>query len=294
MQKALDAADVVFAFNIRFGENTTDGYTRFDVPDMAARLIHAHASIEEINKVYSADLPVNAGPNRLSAALADLQLSPPWRDYTRAAKAEYEASLTIPSQPGDLDMGAVIRHLQETLPADAILTNGAGNFAIWHSKFFQYGDKARLLAPQSGAMGYGLPAAIAAKAEHPDRTVVCIAGDGDFQMNCQELGAAMQHGIAPIVLVVNNGTYGTIRMHQEGRYPARVSFTDIENPDFVTLAQAYGFYGERITRTADFAAAFERARAAGSGAVLELVVSEESLTPARTLSQIRAQAKEKT
>ncbi len=294
VQKALDAADVVFAFNIRFGENTTDGYTRFDVPDMAARLIHAHASIEEINKVYSADLPVNAGPNRLSAALADLQLSPPWRDYTRAAKAEYEASLTIPSQPGDLDMGAVIRHLQETLPADAILTNGAGNFAIWHSKFFQYGDKARLLAPQSGAMGYGLPAAIAAKAEHPDRTVVCIAGDGDFQMNCQELGAAMQHGIAPIVLVVNNGTYGTIRMHQEGRYPARVSFTDIENPDFVTLAQAYGFYGERITRTADFAGAFERARAAGSGAVLELVVSEESLTPARTLSQIRAQAKEKT
>ena len=294
VQAALDAADVVFAFNMRFGENTTDGYARFKVPDMGATLIHAHASAGELNKVYTADLPVISGPNRLATALAGVNMPVSWGDYTQAAKAAYEASLATPPQPGDLDMGDVVRHLQADLPPDAILTNGAGNFAIWHSKFFQYGADARLLAPQSGAMGFGLPAAIAAKAENPDRTVVCIAGDGDFQMNCQELGTAMQHGIAPIVLIVNNGTYGTIRMHQERRYPERVSFTDIKNPDFVALAESYGFYGEKVTRTADFAAAFERAKASDSGAVLELVVSPESLTPGQTLSQMRAIAKENT
>ncbi len=293
VQAALDAADVIFAFNMRFGENTTDGYTRFAVPDMGPRLIHAHASAEELNKVYTADLPVISGPNRLAAALAEVNMPVGWADYAGAAKAGYEASLQTPPQPGDLDMGAVVRHLQADLPADAILTNGAGNFAIWHSKFFQYGADARLLAPQSGAMGYGLPAAIAAKAEHPERAVVCIAGDGDFQMNCQELGTAMQHGIAPIVLVVNNGTYGTIRMHQERRYPERVSFTDIANPDFAALARAYDFHAERVTRTADFAAAFARAKAAKTGALLELVVSPESLTPGQTLSQMRAAGKAK-
>ncbi len=292
VQDALNAADVIFAFNMRFGENTTDGYERFKVPDMAAKLIHAHASAEELNKVYTADLPVISGPNRLAAALAEVNMPVGWADYATETRAAHEASLVTPPQPGDLDMGVVVRHLQTTLPKDAILTNGAGNFAIWHSKFFQYGEDARLLAPQSGAMGYGLPAAIAAKAEHPDRTVVCIAGDGDFQMNCQELGTAMQHGIAPVVLVVNNGTYGTIRMHQERRYPERVSFTDITNPDFVALAKAYDFHAERVTQTDDFAAAFARAKASKTGAVLELVVSPESLTPAQTLSQMRAKAKE--
>jgi len=292
VQKALDAADVIFAFNMRFGENTTDGYARFNVPDMAAKLIHAHASDLELNKVYTADLPVIAGPNRLSAALADINIAVGWADYAVQARTEFEAALAPPPQPVELDMGVVIRHLQTVLPEDAILTNGAGNFAIWHSKYYRYTQGARLLAPQSGAMGYGLPAAIAAKAECPEKTVVCIAGDGDFQMNCQELGTAMQHGIAPIVLVVNNGTYGTIRMHQERRYPERVSFTDIRNPDFVALAKAYGFYAEKVTRTEDFAAAFARAKDSTTGAVLELIVSAQSLTPTQTLDQIRAKAME--
>ncbi len=288
MLKALNEADVVFAVNIRFGENTTDGYELFDVPNMKATLIHSHISDDELNKIYMADLPVHAGPNELFAALSNTVIAAPWADNTRAARAAFLASIEIPEQPGGVDMGAVIRFFQDELPDDVILTNGAGNFAIWHNKFFLYGEKARLLGPQSGAMGYGLPAAIAAKAEHPDRMVVCIAGDGDFQMNCQELGAAMQHGIAPIVLIVNNGTYGTIRMHQERTYPERVSFTDIKNPDFVALAKSYDFHAEQVTKTEQFADAFTRAKQSKTGAVLELVVSAESLTPRATLSDLRA------
>ena len=186
-----------------------------------------------------------------------------------------------------LDMGGVLAHLQETLPDNAILTNGAGNFAIWHNKFFRYGAEARLLAPQSGAMGYGLPAAIAAKAECPERMVVCVAGDGDFQMNMQALGTAMQAGAQPIVIVVNNGVYGTIRMHQERDYPGRQSFTAIQNPDFCAIAKAYGFHAETVTKTAAFPEAFTRAAASTTGALIELIVDPEFITPKATLSQIR-------
>src|SRR3989338_7082371 len=176
------------------------------------------------------------------------------------------------------------------LPDDVILTNGAGNFTVWPNKFFKFGPKARLLAPQSGAMGYGVPAAIAAKVAHPDRTVVCFAGDGDFQMNCQELGTAMQAGAQPIILIVNNGIYGTIRAHQERNYPARVSGTTMVNPDFVALARAYGYHAERVALTAEFPAAFERALNSKTGAVLDLDISPEAITPRQTLSQMRAQA----
>ena len=293
MLKAIREADVIFAANIRFGENTTDGYELFNVPDMAATLIHCHNSDDELNKNYTADLPIHAGPNEMFAALSEVQVATPWVDNTQAARAAFLETIKVPPQPGGVDMGEIVRFLQADLPEDAILTNGAGNFAIWHNKFFLYGEKARLLGPQSGAMGYGLPAAIAAKAEHPDRTVVCIAGDGDFQMNSQELGSAMQHGIAPIVLIVNNGTYGTIRMHQERTYPERVTFTDIKNPDFVALAKSYDFHAERVTDTTQFADAFARAKQSKTGAVLELVVSAESLTPRATLSDLRAQGKAK-
>ncbi|NNL74306.1 MAG: thiamine pyrophosphate-binding protein, partial [Silicimonas sp.] len=165
-------------------------------------------------------------------------------------------------------------------------------FAIWPNKYFQFGPDQRLLAPQSGAMGYGLPAAIAAKIVHPGRIVICFAGDGDFQMNAVELGTAMQAGAAPVVLILNNGSYGTIRMHQERNYPARVFGTDLENPDFVALAKAYGMLGEKIESTADFADAFERALASPQGAILDLVIGKEALTPRQTLSQIRSAAME--
>ena len=184
-------------------------------------------------------------------------------------------------------MGMVLAHIRQRLPDDAIITNGAGNFAVWPSKFLKYGKKARLLAPQSGAMGYGIPAAVAAKAAAPDRFVLCFAGDGDFQMNGNELGTAMQSGLQPVILVINNGSYGTIRMHQEREYPARVSGTELVNPDFVTLAKAYGFYGERVENTADFAGAFERARESNTGALLELVLATEAITPRQTIGDLQ-------
>ena len=183
--------------------------------------------------------------------------------------------------------------LRDQLPDDAIITNGAGNFATWPSKFLKFTKQMRLLAPQSGAMGYGVPASIAAKIAEPDRLVLCFAGDGDFQMNCQELGTAMQAGAAPIILILNNGTYGTIRMHQERTYPERVSGTELENPDFVALAKAYGFHSEKVEATEEFGPAFERAKASKTGSVLELMVSAEALTPRQTLSQMRAIAMEK-
>jgi acetolactate synthase I/II/III large subunit len=210
-----------------------------------------------------------------------------WASWRADARAAYEKSFDAPVQPGPVDMVAVTAHLREVLPDDAILTNGAGNFTVWPNKFFKFGPKARLLAPQSGAMGYGLPAAVAAKATYPERIVVCFAGDGDFQMNCQELGTAMQAGAQPIVLVLNNGIYGTIRAHQERHYPARVSGTSLQNPNFVGLAKSYGFHSERVESSDDFAVAFERALASKTGAVLELIISPEALTPRQTLTQMR-------
>ncbi len=287
LKAALDEADLIFALNIRFGENTTDGYELFDVPRMGKALVHSHASDAELGKIYQPDVPIHAGPNTLCKVLAQLDLRGGWQGWASEQRAGYEASMALPARKTPLDMGGVLAHLQDVLPEDAILTNGAGNFAIWHNKFFRYGPEARLLAPQSGAMGYGLPAAIAAKAECPERMVVCIAGDGDVQMNMQELGTAMQAGAQPIVIVVNNGVYGTIRMHQERDYPNRQSFTKIENPDFCAIAKAYGFHAETITDTADFPEAFTRATASTTGALIELIVDPEFITPKATLSQIR-------
>jgi acetolactate synthase-1/2/3 large subunit len=281
-------ADVILAVNIRFGEMTTDGYTLLDVPVPRQALIHVHPSDREIGKVYSPALGVHAGPNAFAAALRPVQ--GPWADWRARARAGYEASLTPRPQPSPVDMAAVIAHLRGVLPPDAILTNGAGNFTVWPNKFFPFGDGARLLAPQSGAMGYGLPAAIAAKVAHPGRVVVCFAGDGDFQMTCQELATAAQAGAQPIVLILNNGIYGTIRAHQERTYPGRVSGTDMVNPDFTALARAYGFHAERVEATGGFPAAFARAMASRTGAVLDLVISPEALTPGQSLSAMRAEA----
>jgi acetolactate synthase-1/2/3 large subunit len=285
-------ADVILAVGVRFGEILTDGYTLLQVPRPGQTLIHAHADADELSKIYSADLPVHAHPDALMAALADLQLpaADAWAARTAEARAAWLAGLATPPQPGALDMGEVIRHLQAVLPADAVLTNGAGNFAIWPNKHFRFTGGQRLLGPQSGAMGYGLPAAIAARVARPEACVLAFTGDGDFQMTIAELGCAMQARALPVVLVINNGSYGTIRMHQERTYPGRVSFTDIENPDFVAIAAAYGFHSERVERTGDFPAAFARARASAAGAVLELVVDIESITPRQTLAAIRATA----
>ncbi len=285
VKRVIREADVILAINVRFGEMTTDAYTLLDVPVPKQQLIHVHASDREIGKIYQPTLGIQAGPNACAAALPPV--SGGWSEWRSRARAEWEAGFDLPPQPSPVDMAVVTAHLRDVLPDDVILTNGAGNFTVWPNKFYKFGPKARLLAPQSGAMGYGLPAAIAAKVAYPDRMVVCFAGDGDFQMTCQELGTAMQAGAQPIVLILNNGTYGTIRAHQERTYPARVSGTDLANPDFVMLARAYGYHAERVGRTEDFPAAFARARASRTGAVLDLSISAEALTPRQTLSQMR-------
>lgn len=288
VRRTLAEADVILALNTRFGEISTEGYTLFEMPQPRQKIIHVHGAVAEIGKIYIPTLGIPAGPNAFAAALTPVRGG--WADWRRRAREDYEATFDLPPQPSPVDMGAVTAHLRAVLPEDAILTNGAGNFTAWPNKFYRFGPKARLLAPQSGAMGYGLPAAIAAKVAHPGRTVVCFAGDGDFQMTCQELGTALQAGAQPIVLILNNGTYGTIRAHQERTYPARVSATDLVNPDFPALARAYGFHAERVERTEDFPAAFARALASPSGAVLDLNISAEALTPRQTLSQMRAAA----
>jgi acetolactate synthase I/II/III large subunit len=281
-------ADVILAINIRFGEMTTDAYTLLSVPMARQQIIHIHPSDREIGKVYQPALGIHAGPNAFSAMLKPVKGG--WSDWRAKARKAYEASFDAPTQPSPVDMVTVMQHLRSILPDDVILTNGAGNFTVWPNKFFKFGQKARLLAPQSGAMGYGVPAAIAAKIAYPERTVVCFAGDGDFQMNCQELATALQADAQPIILIVNNGIYGTIRAHQERNYPARVSGTTMVNPDFSALAKAYGFHAERVENTGDFEAAFARALASKTGAVLDLNIAADAITPRQTLNQMRAAA----
>ncbi len=281
----ISQADVILAINARFGENSTDGYSLLSVPQAVQKIIHVHGADSELGKVYQPEIGIQSGPNAFVRALAPV--SGDWGDWRAEGRAAYEAAFDAPDQPSPVDMGQVTAHLRAILPDDAIITNGAGNFAIWSGRFIKFGPGMRLLAPQSGAMGYGLPAAIAARIAHPERTVVCFTGDGDFQMTGQELATATQAGAQPIILILNNGTYGTIRAHQERHYPGRVSGTDMFSPDFAALARAYGFHGERVERTEDFAAAFERAQASETGAVLDLVISAEALTPRVTLSQMR-------
>jgi len=289
LQTMIKDADLILAVGIRFGEMTTGAYSLLSVPHPDTTLIHIHASDIELGKIYSANLPIQAGPNNAAEGLATIKLPGNWGEWRQQARKQYLDSFDAPKQPGSVDMVEITRHLRNTLPIDTIVTNGAGNFAIWSNKFLQYGSAQRLLAPQSGAMGYGLPAAIAAKIAEPNKTVVCFAGDGDFQMNCQELGTAMQAGAQPIVLILNNGSYGTIRMHQERHYPSRVSGTELVNPNFVALAQAYGFHAEAVHHTDTFADAFARALASETGAVIELTISTEGITPFKTLSQIRTE-----
>jgi len=291
-RRLLGDADLVLAIGVGFSEIETDGYSLFDIPDPRQRLIHVHASDLEIGKVCRPELGIHCGVNGFLSAAAGLEPAGnlPWDAWRADARAGFEASLACPPQPGAVDMGAVTAHIRDTLPADAVVTNGAGNFTVWPNKFLLYGVENRLVGPQSGAMGYGLPAAIAARLWDPSRLVVCFAGDGDIQMTLQELGTARQEGAMPVVLILNNGTYGTIRMHQERAYPERVSGTTIENPDYGTIGKAYGLHAERVTATAGFAAAFDRARAAGGG-LIELMIDPEALTPRATLSQIRAAAK---
>jgi acetolactate synthase-1/2/3 large subunit len=283
-------ADVLVALGTRLGEIPTRGYTTLEPPRTPHTLVHVHADRGELGRVYEPDVPVVADS---AAFLARMRELPPLDGAARRASVEeahaaYLASLDHRPTSAALDLGDVIAHLRERLPADAIITNGAGNYSVWAHRFYIFREYRTQLAPCSGSMGYGVPAAVAAKIVHPERIVVCVAGDGDFLMSSQELAAAVQEQAAIVVLLVDNGMYGTIRMHQERQFPGRVVGTDLVNPDFVALARAYGAHAERVARGADFPDAFERALAAERPALLELPVDPEAITPAATISEIRA------
>lgn len=265
-------SDLVLALGVRFDEMMTKAYTLFAMPDAAQKIVHVHASDGELGKVVQADVAVQSTAANFLRALNDVDTTVPAGriEWFENARAQQTNALAAAPSTDPLDMSEVMAWLQHNVPDDVIFTNGAGNFSRWPNKHFAYGHNARLLGPESGSMGYGLPAAIAAKVDNPDRMAVAFVGDGDLQMTIQELGTATQAGAQPIVLVFNNATYGTIRMHQEREHPGRVSGTDLWNPDFVAIGNAYGFHSEAVSTTADFAPAFERAAASTSGALLEL------------------------
>lgn len=297
MEPALAArireADVLLAIGGRLGEIPSDGYTLIRAGVPTQRLVHVHPDPDQIGSVYQPTLGIVASLPRFAAAAR--ALAPAGAEnragLLAAAHAEYERNVAETRElPGALQLAAVIAALRERLPADAILTNGAGNFSQWLHRYYAYRRYPTQLAPRSGSMGYGLPAAIAAKAVHPERTVVCLAGDGDFLMTGQELATAVQEQLAVVVLVVNNGSYGTIRMHQERHYPGRVVATDLRNPDFVAYAKAFGAHGALVERSEDVAAALDEALACGGPALVELRVETEQITPRQTLSEIRAGA----
>ncbi len=292
LAKRIIEADLILAIGPRLGETTTSGNSLITAPKPKQRLIHVHADNGELGRVYQADLAINAGMPEFAAALLELPgpESISWSGWTRAARADYLEYLKPVPMPGTLDMGVVMTYLNGRLPIDAIVTNGAGNYTSWIHRFYQYRGFRTQLAPASGTMGYGLPAAIAAKLTYPERIVVCFAGDGCFLMSGQELATVRQYRLALVIVVVNNGMYGSIRMHQENNFPGKVYGTALENPDFVALAQAYGLHGQRVKDSADFPAAFENALSAGKAALLELQTDPEAITPGTTLSALRAQA----
>ena len=299
LAKRIKDSDLIIAIGPRLGEMTTGGYTLLQAPRSAQTLVHIHASAEELNRVYQADLAIHASMRAAARSLEVLTapVSVPWDAWTQACNADYEANL-VPSVIKDLpadnerglvNMPGVIATLQKHLPADAVLTNGAGNFASWLHRFYRYtglanGHKTQL-APTNGAMGYGVPAGIAA-AITTRRTVFTIAGDGDFLMNGQELATAVQHGAKTIILLLNNGMFGTIRMHQEREYPEHVAGTRLQNPDFSALARAYGYAGVTIRKSADFEAELLEALARPEGTVIEVILEPELISTRGTLAAI--------
>jgi acetolactate synthase-1/2/3 large subunit len=275
----------------RLGEMTTSGYTLLDVPTPAPTLIHVHPGAEELGKVYQPTHAICATPTGFLEAFSTFPAptTARWAANVTAAHADYDAWRAPRAVPGAVNLWEIVQWLDAELPDNAILTNGAGNYATWIHRLYRYRGFRTQLAPYAGAMGYGVPSAIAAKLVHPDRVVVSWNGDGCFQMNGQEIATAMQYGLSIVFVVIDNGMYGTIRMHQERNYPSRVSGTAIVNPDFAALARAHGAHGETVTATAQFAPAFARASAAGTPALLHVRIDPQALTMNASLAALRAQ-----
>ena len=275
----------------RLGELPSQGYTLFDIPRPQLPFVHVHPGAEELGRVYSPQLAIHATPTAFAAALAALKFERAPSGDAKGAHADYlQWTDKATEQPGGVNFGAVMVWLRENLPADAILCNGAGNYAAWIHRFFRFRRFASHVAPASGSMGYGVPAAVAMKRLYPERPVVCLAGDGDFLMNGQEFATAVQYDLPFIIVIVDNGMYGTIRMHQEREYPGRISATELRNPDFPAYARAFGGFGISVERTEDFPAAFKEAQASGKPAIVRLAIDPDAITPAMTLARIRAKS----
>jgi len=271
----------------------SQSYTLLDIPQPRQTLVHVFPGVEELGRVYHAQLAINATPSAFAAALEGLE--PPnelsWRSETPLAHADFLAWTDKPTTvPGPVNLGEIIAGLREKLPADAVICNGAGNFSIWVHRYARYRRYGTQIAPISGSMGYGVPAAIGMKRLAPERTVIAFAGDGDFLMTGQEFATAVQYEVPVIIVVVDNGMYGTIRMHQERHYPGRVVGTALKNPDFAAYARAFGGYGAMVEKTADFLPAFEAAQKSGKPAILHLKVDPEALTPTISLTATREKA----
>jgi acetolactate synthase I/II/III large subunit len=287
--KRIRESDLILAIGPRLGEATTGGYTLFDLPVPSQKMVHVHASAEELGRVYQATLPINSGMANFAAAAKAMKPvdGARWKAGVAEARADYLKNIEPTPLPGAASLGEIVKWLNTRLPDDVIVTNGAGNYAGFVHRFFQYRGFRTQLAPTNGSMGYGVPAAVAAKIAAPGRMVVSFAGDGCFLMNGQEFATAVQHGANIVIIVVDNGMYGTIRMHQERDYPTRVHGTELKNPDFAAYARAFGGHGETVESTADFAPAFERAVAAGKPAIIHLKTDPEALTSRMTLSKLR-------
>jgi len=295
LAERIRTADVLLAIGPRLGEMTTSGYTLLDSPVPRQKLVHVLASGEELGRVYQPEIPIQASMTRFArhaAAMAPVDASA-WQASVGEARADFLAWTARRETPGKVQMWDVMEWLSSNLPEDAIIANGAGNYTVWPHRFYRYPGFRTQLAPTSGAMGYGVPAAIAAKIAQPGRVVVAFAGDGCFLMAGQELATAVQYDAAIIVIVVNNGMYGTIRMHQEKKYPGRVHGTDLRNPHFAAYARAFGCAGEIVEETSQFEAAFERCVASGKPAVIEIRVDPQAITPNTTIDALRAAASKK-
>jgi acetolactate synthase I/II/III large subunit len=289
----VQGADLVLLIGGRLSELPSQGYTLFDIPEPQAKLVHVHPGADELGRVYRPHLGINAAPTAFCAALEGLQPPNeiPWAGEAKIAHADYLAfGEKATPVPGGVNLGEIMIWLRDNLPADAILTNGAGNFAAWIHRFYRQRKFGSLVGATSGSMGYGFPAALGMQTLYPERTVVCIAGDGDFLMTGQDFITAVQYQLPVIVVISDNGLYGTIRMHQEREYPGRVIATQLRNPDFVAYAKAFGGFGALVEKTADFPAAFAAARQSGLPAIIQCKIDPEAITPTATLTGIRAKS----
>jgi acetolactate synthase-1/2/3 large subunit len=284
-------ADLVIAAGGRLGEVPTRRYTLLEPPAPRQTLVHVHPDPRELGFVYEPELPIVSSLPEFAAALLALEpVEPRWREWSAAARTDYEDNLRNDPMEGPVDLGEIMAFLRGRLPPNTIQTCGAGNFTVWAHRYAEFTEFGTQICPRSGSMGYGVAAAVAAKLVHPDRIALCFTGDGDFVMSSPEFATAVQYGLPIVVLLVNNGMFATIRMHQERQFPGRVVGTDLVNPDFPLLAEAYGGYGERVERTEDFEPAFERALASGKPALLELLVDPERISPRIRLSDLQKAA----